>query len=73
MGGISYSVDTTKVWALGGTGRLYFASSAMRGWGITMDDVPAIVPDLTGCVAWFAVFDGHGGIIVTYGNVFTVK
>ena len=57
---------TIKVSDSGEDGRLYFGVSSMQGWRISMEDAHAAVldmaPDSDRRIAWFAVFDGHGGI-----------
>ena len=60
---------TIKVSDSGEDERLYFGVSSMQGWRISMEDAHAAVldmaPDLDRRIAWFAVFDGHGGITLS--------
>jgi protein phosphatase 1G len=38
-----------------------YASSAMQGWRVGMEDAHVIVPEFDESTTLFAVFDGHGG------------
>jgi protein phosphatase PTC2/3 len=45
--------------------RHYFGVSSMQGWRLSMEDAHSavldVVPESPRRIAWFAVFDGHGG------------
>ena len=45
--------------------RYYYGVSSMQGWRVSMEDSHSAVldmaPDSSRRLAWFAVFDGHGG------------
>jgi protein phosphatase 2C family protein 2/3 len=44
----------------------YFGVSSMQGWRISMEDAHSAIlnmaPGSGRHIAWFAVYDGHGGI-----------
>jgi protein phosphatase 2C family protein 2/3 len=46
--------------------RLYYGVSRMQGWRYYMEDADSavldIAPESNKRVAWFAVYDGHGGL-----------
>jgi protein phosphatase PTC2/3 len=56
---------TIKVSDFGEDLRHYFGASSMQGWRVSMEDAHSAVldldPDSPRRIAWFAVFDGHGG------------
>ncbi|OLY84060.1 putative protein phosphatase 2C [Smittium mucronatum] len=54
---------TTKDTTSGGDEKYIFAASSMQGWRITMEDAHTTLLNIdeTSKVAFFAVFDGHGG------------
>ena len=45
---------------------LYYGISSMQGWRVSMEDAHSAVlnldPDGKKRIAWFAVYDGHGGL-----------
>ena len=59
---------TTKESAHGEDSRYYYGISSMQGWRVFMEDAHSVIldvkPDDNKKIAWFAVFDGHGGLIV---------
>ena len=58
---------TTKNSDSGEDERHYFGVSSMQGWRISMEDAHSallnMAPDSDRHIAWFAVYDGHGGIL----------
>jgi protein phosphatase PTC2/3 len=57
---------TTKHSDSGEDERFYYGLTSMQGWRVTMEDAHSVVlnvaPEDPRRIAWFAVFDGHGGI-----------
>jgi protein phosphatase PTC2/3 len=56
---------TNKDSGSGEDGRYYYGVSSMQGWRVSMEDAHSVVldmaPESDRRIAWFAVFDGHGG------------
>ena len=56
---------TIKVSDSGEDERHYYGVSSMQGWRVSMEDAHSAVLDLAPegnrHIAWFAVYDGHGG------------
>jgi protein phosphatase PTC2/3 len=67
---------TIKVSDSGEDDRYYFGVSSMQGWRVSMEDAHSAVldmaPDSGKRVAWFAVFDGHGGILLISNSKLTL-
>ena len=63
---------TIKVSDSGEDGRHYFGVSSMQGWRVSMEDAHSAVLDLAPesgkPIAWFAVYDGHGGSFIARGG-----
>lgn len=57
---------TIKVSDQGEDDRYYYGVSSMQGWRVSMEDAHSAVLDMdpegNRRLAWFAVYDGHGGI-----------
>ena len=57
---------TIKVSDSGEDNRHYYGISSMQGWRVSMEDAHSAVldmaPESNKRIAWFAVYDGHGGL-----------
>ena len=57
---------TTKNSESGENEHYYYGVSSMQGWRVSMEDAHSVVlnlsPQSKQAIAWFAVYDGHGGI-----------
>ena len=60
---------TLTEWHQGGYGHVLYGLASMQGWRRTMEDTHFVLlnmsPNSEIATSWFAVFDGHGGIILT--------
>jgi protein phosphatase PTC2/3 len=55
-------------------GRHYYGVSSMQGWRVSMEDAHTAVlnmaPETGKRIAFFAVFDGHGGILFAMAKAY---
>jgi protein phosphatase 2C family protein 2/3 len=65
---------TIKVSDYGEDERHYYGVSSMQGWRVSMEDAHSAVldlaPDTGKRIAWFAVYDGHGGIFLAMAKAY---
>ena len=47
-----------------------YGATGMQGWRNTMEDSHISVLDLGNGVSFFGVYDGHGGNIGPYSNIY---
>ncbi|EPS63579.1 hypothetical protein M569_11206, partial [Genlisea aurea] len=66
MGVYLSTPKTEKFSEDGGNTRLRFGLSSMQGWRATMEDAHAAIPNLDPLTAFFGVYDGHGGMYITF-------
>jgi hypothetical protein len=66
MGAYRSKPEKDKIYESGGNDSIRFASCSMQGWRINQEDAHNCIVDFMPKMSFFAVYDGHGGLLIFF-------